>query len=133
MRAGLEPEQREFVSLNGVCTQEEIDRLLAESLFLVQPSLEEGFGLPPHEALSVGLPVCCSKAGGLPEATYGMARLFFPTSTQDMQAAIDDCATQAQSWTQADREALSKKVREAAPTLTDFTDTFLRAIAKYSA
>jgi glycosyltransferase involved in cell wall biosynthesis len=41
--------------------------LLQASRVLVYPSIDEGFGFPPLEALSVGTPVVSSTAGSLPE------------------------------------------------------------------
>jgi glycosyltransferase involved in cell wall biosynthesis len=35
----------------------------------VHPSLYEGFGLPPLEAMACGTPVICSNAASLPEVT----------------------------------------------------------------
>lgn len=49
--------------------------LLAGAAVLAYPSLYEGFGLPPLEAMSVGVPVVCSDAGPLPEVTGGAAHL----------------------------------------------------------
>ncbi len=43
----------------------------------VQPSLDEGFGLPPLEAMACGTPVLCSNAGALPEAV-GQAAVLLP-------------------------------------------------------
>ena len=49
--------------------------LLAGAAVLAYPSLYEGFGLPPLEAMSVGVPVVCSDAGPLPEVMGDAARL----------------------------------------------------------
>lgn len=92
LAARITPEQRRFVELRGRCTQDELDRLLATALFLVQPSLEEGFGLPVWEALSCGLPVCVSDGGALPEITAGLAEPFRATSVESMAVALDACA-----------------------------------------
>jgi glycosyltransferase involved in cell wall biosynthesis len=55
---------------------------------LVQPSLMEGFGLPPVEAMACGTPVLSSNAGSLPEVV-GEAGLFFdPTDIDGMAATI---------------------------------------------
>jgi glycosyltransferase involved in cell wall biosynthesis len=43
---------------------------------LVFPSLYEGFGLPPVEAMACGCPVACSDAGSLPEVAGDAAVLF---------------------------------------------------------
>src|SRR5439155_16700710 len=41
--------------------------LYAGAIALVQPSFEEGFGIPVLEAMSVGVPVLASNRGALPE------------------------------------------------------------------
>jgi glycosyltransferase involved in cell wall biosynthesis len=45
---------------------------------LVFPSLYEGFGLPPIEAMACGCPVAASRAGSLPEVVGDAAVLFDP-------------------------------------------------------
>jgi len=45
---------------------------------LVFPSLYEGFGLPPLEAMACGCPVAVSSAGSLPEVVGHAAVLFDP-------------------------------------------------------
>jgi glycosyltransferase involved in cell wall biosynthesis len=49
--------------------------LLGGARVFAYPSLYEGFGLPPLEAMSVGVPVVASAAGALPEVIGGAARL----------------------------------------------------------
>lgn len=51
--------------------------LLRGALAFVFPSLDEGFGLPVLEAMSVGVPVLCSDRGALPEVAAD-AGLFAP-------------------------------------------------------
>lgn len=55
---------------------------------LVFPSLYEGFGLPPLEAMACGVPVVCSDTSSLPEVVGDAAVMFDPTSVEAMAAAI---------------------------------------------
>jgi glycosyltransferase involved in cell wall biosynthesis len=51
---------------------------------LVQPSLMEGFGLPPVEAMACGVPVLTSAAGSLPEVVADAGLSFDPTNVAAM-------------------------------------------------
>jgi glycosyltransferase involved in cell wall biosynthesis len=77
------------------CPQPRLEALLAGARLLVQPSIEEGFGLPVAEALAGGVPVASSDAGALPEAAAGRAELFDPYDVKAMAAAIDRAAASA--------------------------------------
>jgi glycosyltransferase involved in cell wall biosynthesis len=57
------------------------------SLF-VFPSLYEGFGLPPLEAMSCGTPVVCSNRTSLPEVVGDAAISVDPTDTQALVEAM---------------------------------------------
>jgi glycosyltransferase involved in cell wall biosynthesis len=55
------------VVFTGEIAEAELRGLVAAADLLVQPSFEEGFGLPPLEAMAVGCPCLVSRAGSLPE------------------------------------------------------------------
>jgi glycosyltransferase involved in cell wall biosynthesis len=81
------------VDLPGVVSQPALEELLASATLLVQPSLEEGFGLPVAEALAAGIPVAMSTAPALLEITRGApVETFDPLSVEAMAAAIDRVA-----------------------------------------
>jgi glycosyltransferase involved in cell wall biosynthesis len=54
----------------------------------VFPSLYEGFGLPPLEAMACGAPVITSKVSSLPEVVGDAAVLVDPHSSQEIADAI---------------------------------------------
>jgi glycosyltransferase involved in cell wall biosynthesis len=55
----------------------------------VYPSLYEGFGIPPLEAMSLDCPVACSQTSSIPEVVGDAAALFDPTNIQAMQATLE--------------------------------------------
>ena len=57
------------------------------SLF-VYPTLYEGFGFPPLEAMNLGCPVVCSNAGSIPEVVGNAALLFDPYSVDSIRDNI---------------------------------------------
>jgi glycosyltransferase involved in cell wall biosynthesis len=66
-------------------TEDDLAHLYSGAALYLQPSLEEGFGLPPLEAMACGVPVLSSSAGALPE-TLGDAAVFLPPRDPDAWA-----------------------------------------------
>jgi glycosyltransferase involved in cell wall biosynthesis len=62
---------------------------------LVFPSLYEGFGLPPVEAMACGCPVAASDAGSLPEVVGDAAVLFDPREPASIAAGISEALDRA--------------------------------------
>ncbi len=61
----------------------------------VYPSLFEGFGFPPLEAMACGCPVACSPRGALGETTGGAAALVDPEDLGALQWELTRLATNA--------------------------------------
>ena len=62
--------------------------LLAGARVLAYPSLDEGFGHPPLEAMRAGTPVVAAAAGSLPEVLGDAAVLCDPQSVGDLADAL---------------------------------------------
>jgi glycosyltransferase involved in cell wall biosynthesis len=67
--------------------------LLAGASLLAFPSLYEGFGLPPLEAMSAGTPVVATRAGAIPEVVGDAAVLVDPSDADELASAIDRLLT----------------------------------------
>lgn len=69
------------------------DGLLASyyrgAIAFIYPSLYEGFGIPPLEAMSFGCPVACSNTSSIPEVVGDAAVFFDPSSEESMRVAIE--------------------------------------------
>src|SRR5262245_45688343 len=55
---------------------------------LVQPSFEEGFGIPVLEAMTLGVPVVAANRGALPEVLGPAGTLVDPDNAEEIAAAI---------------------------------------------
>jgi glycosyltransferase involved in cell wall biosynthesis len=77
---------------------DELVGLYRRAAALVFPSLYEGFGQPPLEAMACGCPVASSNAAALPEVCGDAARLFDPTSVEDMVAAVEGVLDDPDFW-----------------------------------
>ena len=86
------------VRLLGHVSRDELVRLYRTASGLVFPSLYEGFGQPPLEAMACGCPVASSNAAALPEVCGNGARLFDPTSIDDMVTAVEDILARPDEW-----------------------------------
>lgn len=86
--AGL-PEEQPGLRYLGRVTNEELAALYASATVLAFPSLTEGFGLPPLEAMSMGCPVVASTGGAVPEVCGEAALYADPRKPEDWVAAVD--------------------------------------------
>jgi glycosyltransferase involved in cell wall biosynthesis len=72
---GSEPANLIFT---GYLSDERIKALMSHCKAFILPSLYEGFGIPPLEAMSVGAPCIVSRAGSLPEIYDDAVRYIDP-------------------------------------------------------
>lgn len=77
-----------FVNLAGFVPDEDLIGLYRQAEAFVFPSLMEGFGLPPLEAMSAGCPVIVSDIPVLKEVCGSAALYFDPSDETDIAAKI---------------------------------------------
>ncbi len=88
----------EGVDVRGQVPAAELVSLMQRASAVVFPSLYEGFGLPPLEAMACGCPVASSNAGALPETVGAAARLFDPSDTRAIADAVLDVLDAPEEW-----------------------------------
>ena len=79
----------EHVRFPGFIADEDLPALYTLADLLAFPSLYEGFGLPPLEAMACGTPVVSSNNSSLPEAVGAAALL---VNAEDVEALADAMA-----------------------------------------
>lgn len=72
----------------GYVEEEDLPALYAGATLFVFPSLYEGFGYPPLEAMAAGCPVLISSAGSLPEVCGEAAYYVNPSSVSSIQKGL---------------------------------------------
>src|SRR5205807_1543464 len=77
----------------------------------VYPSLYEGFGLPPLEAMACGCPVLCSNRGSLAEVAGNAALMVDPENVADLKTQLTRLATDSSLRKQLRAEGLQQAKR----------------------
>ncbi|MBO7061534.1 MAG: glycosyltransferase [Fibrobacter sp.] len=72
----------------GYVDERELDSLYANAYAFIYPSLNEGFGYPPLEAMKYNVPVIASNAASIPEVCGNAALYFSPTSISELEEKI---------------------------------------------
>ncbi|MGO2511163.1 glycosyltransferase family 4 protein [Marinomonas polaris] len=70
-------------------SDQELAGLYGRAAAFVYPSLYEGFGLPPLEAMASGCPVVTSNTSSMPEVVRDAGVYFNPNEIEDMKFAIE--------------------------------------------
>ena len=87
--------QRDDVRVLGFVADEDLPALYRQARVFAFPSLYEGFGLPPLEALACGTPVVASNASSVPEAVGDAGLLIDPLDLPAWIHALDRALTDA--------------------------------------
>ena len=97
------------VSLTGYVSDSQLIQLYSNAVICLYPSLYEGFGFPPLEAMRAGAPVVCSNRGSLGEVVGSGGLLLDPTDREAWTQSM------IQLWKDPDRrQALARQGRDRA-------------------
>lgn len=94
----------EKVIFTGYVAEEDKPALYSCAEVFVFPSLYEGFGIPPLEAMACGTPVICSNTSSLPEVTGDAGVLIDPSNEEELAYEIERLMDD-----RSERETLSHK------------------------
>lgn len=72
----------------GFVNEKELDQLYHDAYCFIYPSLNEGFGYPPMEAMHYGVPVLSSPLSSIPEVCAGNVIYFNPFSVEEIMNRI---------------------------------------------
>src|SRR5262249_31892651 len=79
----------DYVHFTGYVDDADLPALYSAAELFVFPSLYEGFGLPPLEAMACGTPVVTSNVSSLPEVVGDAALIVDPYDVEGLAAAIE--------------------------------------------
>jgi glycosyltransferase involved in cell wall biosynthesis len=107
----LKEGSRDKVHLIGYVEAEELVALYNMAKVFVFPSLYEGFGIPPLEAMSCGCPVVTSNISSLPEVVGDSALLIDPYSTEEIAGAIGTLLSNPELHQELSRKGLRQATK----------------------
>lgn len=81
-----------LVIRTGAIDDAQLKALYASALGFIFPSIYEGFGLPPLEAMRSGCPVAVSRTASLPEVCGNAALYFDPFSIESITESLQQLA-----------------------------------------
>ena len=87
------------IRLPGFVATEDLPLWYGGADLMVYPSLFEGFGLPPVEAMACGCPVVCSDRGSLAEVVGDAARIVDPEAPAEIARGISEVLAAPAAWT----------------------------------
>ena len=97
-----------WLRLLGFVDDALLPELYAGTALFIYPSIYEGFGLPPIEAMASGVPVIVANSSCLPEVCGDAARFVDPDETAGFASAIEDSLVNARWRTEAADRGLKR-------------------------
>lgn len=100
---------KNYIHTLGYISTESLVSLYNLATALVFPTLYEGFGIPPLEAMQCGCPVICSNTSSLPEVVGDSALLIDPTKPEEIALALTKITDQKTAFQFREKGLLQAK------------------------
>jgi glycosyltransferase involved in cell wall biosynthesis len=94
--AGYAGDLGDRVAFTGYVSDDLLHQYVAHATALIFPSLYEGFGLPPLEAMAAGCPVLTSNAASIPEVCGDAALYCDARNPDDLAARMEEITCDAE-------------------------------------
>jgi glycosyltransferase involved in cell wall biosynthesis len=112
----------------GYLEREDLAVVIAGALTLVYPSIYEGFGLPPLEAMTCGVPVIASNVSSLPEVVGNSGLLVNPHDIDDIAKAMETMITAPDIRAASAQKALARSKEFSWDSCVDQTMSIYRQV-----
>ena len=99
------------IRLLGYLPRAQLADLIAGAMTLVYPSIYEGFGLPPLEAMACGVPVVTSNVSSIPEVVGDGGLMVSPQDIDGMRTALETLLTAPDIRADLARRALARSIQ----------------------
>jgi len=99
---------KQEILFRGVVSDEDLPMLYNCADIFVYPSLYEGFGLPPLEAMACGIPVITSNTSSLPEVIGDAGIMVDPTDDKSLSDAMYSVLTDKELWQHMSNNGLQR-------------------------
>jgi glycosyltransferase involved in cell wall biosynthesis len=116
--------------MTGFVPPADLPRLYNMADLFVFPSLYEGFGVPPLEAMACGVPVMVSDRGALPEIAGKAAVTVNPTDVEGMAGAMRDVLRNAALRSRLKEAGVRHAARFSWQRTADQTESFYRDVLR---
>ena len=101
-----QPRYAGYVRYEGYVSEERLRSLYTDASAVILPSLDEGFGIPALEAMTMGVPLVVARRGALPDVVGDAALLVNPLDIEELSKAMQAVLNDAE---------LRKRLSEAGP------------------
>lgn len=118
------------IAFTGYVADADLPVLYNAAELFVYPSLYEGFGLPPLEAMACGTPVIAGRESSLPEVVGTAGVLVDPRDTRAIATAMADLLSDARERERLGRAAVERAARFSWDMTAELTLRVYRSVAR---